>query len=157
MKVYFKKIHDVVEYSDGADFIASPYIERDILQGSQTAYSFELMVEKEKGKLNGWILYTYSRSQILVDGVHEWDKINNGQVYPANYDRPHALNVIMNFRNNRRLSFSGNIVYNSGRPVTYPVYFRSEEGTVKGYKISVFGTTIVTLSWNFKFGSYASE
>jgi len=219
-EVYFKKIHDIVEYRDGANFIASPHIETDILQGNQTAYGFELMIEKEKGKLNGWISYAYSRSKILVDGVNEWDKINNGLVYPSNYDRPHALNVIMNYRFNRRLSFSGNIIYNSGRPVTYPVsvyylngqeivhfssrnayrlpdyfrtdlsinvegnlkskkrihsywminfynltgrknaysvYFRSEEGEINGYKISVFGTTIVTLSWNFKFGNYASE
>ncbi len=219
-EVYVKKIHDIIEYKDGANFIASAHTEEDILQGRQTAFGFELMLEKEKGKLNGWISYAWSRSEIQVDGIHPWEKINNGWSYPANYDNPHALNVIMNYRVNRRLSFSGNIVYNTGRPVTYPVsvyymngkevvsfsarnayrlpdyfrtdlsinlegnlrskkkvhsfwminiynltgrknaysvYFRSEDGKINGYKISVFGTTIVTLSWNFKFGNYASE
>lgn len=219
-EVYIKKVHDIIEYKDGANFIASPHTEEDILQGKQNAYGFELMLEREKGKLNGWISYTWSRSMIQVDGTHPWEKINNGLSYPANYDRPHALNVILNYRLNRRLSFSGNIVYNTGRPVTYPisvyymngqevvnfsarnayripdyfrtdlsinlegnlkskkkihsywminlynltgrknaysVYFRSEDGKINGYKLSVFGTTIATLSWNFKFGNYASE
>jgi hypothetical protein len=49
-------------------------------------------------------------------------------------------------------------IYNlTGRKNAYSVFFRSEEGKINGYKISVFGTTIVTLSWNFKFGNYASE
>jgi hypothetical protein len=219
-EIYLKKIHNIVEYKDGADFIASPHIEEDVLQGKQTAYGFELMLEKKKGKLNGWISYTWSRSKILVDGIHPWEKINNGLSYPANYDKPHAVNLILNYRMNRRLSISANMVYNTGRPVTYPisvyymngqeivnysarnayrlpdyfrtdlsinlegnlrskkkihsywmvniynltgrknaysVFFRAEDGKVNGYKISVFGTTIVTLSWNFKFGNYASE
>jgi hypothetical protein len=219
-EVYFKKIHNIVEYKDGTDFIASRHIEEDILQGGQKAYGFEVMLEREKGKLNGWISYTYSRSRVQVDGLHSWEKINRGLIYPANYDRPHALNVIMNYRLTRRLSYSFNLVYISGRPVTYPVsiyymrdlevvnfsernayrlpdyiradlsinlegnlrrkkfvhsywminiynltgrknaysvYFRSENGLINGYKISVFGTTIATLSWNFKFGNYASE
>ncbi len=219
-EVYVKKTHNIIDYKDGADFIGTAHIEKDILQGKQNAYGFELMVEKTKGKVNGWISYTYSRSKILVNGTQPWEKINNGLTYPANYDKPHALNVILNYRLNRRLSFSGNLVYNTGRPVTYPisvyymngqqilnfsarnayrlpdyfrtdlsfnlegnlkskkmvhsywmvniynltgrknaysVFFRSEEGKINGYKISVFGTTIVTLSWNFKFGNYASE
>jgi len=219
-EVYIKKINNIIEYKDGANFITSAHTEADILQGEQTAYGFELMLEKEKGKLNGWISYAWSRSKIQVNGDHPWEKINNGLSYPANYDKPHALNVVLNYRLNRRLSFSGNLVYNTGRPITYPVsvyymngqevinfsarnayripdyfradfsinlegnlkskkiihsywmlniynitgrknaysvYFRSEEGKINGYKMSVFGTTIITLSWNFKFGNYASE
>ena len=219
-EIYIKKVHDIIEYKDGANFIVSPHTEENILQGKQHAYGFELMLEREKGKLNGWISYTWSRSKIQVDGTYPWEKINSGLIYPANYDKPHALNVILNYRLNRRLSFSGNIVYNTGRPVTYPisvyymngqevvnfsarnayripyyfradlsinlegnlkskkkihsywminlynltgrknaysVYFRSEDGKINGYKLSVFGTTIATLSWNFKFGNYASE
>jgi hypothetical protein len=170
--------------------------------------------------LNGWISYAYSRSLITVDGAEPWERINGGISYPANYDKPHALNLILNYRLNRRLSLSGNMVYQTGRPVTYPVssyylngqqvinysernayrlpdyfridlsvnlegnlrsrkkihsywminiynltgrrnaysvYYRSEEGQINSYRISIFGTTIVSLSWNFKFGNYASD
>ena len=105
-------------------------IEQDILQGTQDAYGIELMLEKERGQLNGWISYTLSRTEITVDGAFPWQRINSGKSYPANYDKPHALNVVMNYRVNRRLSLSGNVVYTTGRPVTYPVssyYLRGQE------------------------------
>jgi hypothetical protein len=219
-EVYVKKLHNLVEYKAGADFTGSAYVERDVLQGLQDAYGFELMLEKEKGKLNGWISYAYSRSRITIDGVYPWEKINGGVKYPANYDKPHALNLILNYRINRRFSLSGNVVYSTGRPVTYPVssynllgqeiinfsdrnayripdyfrmdlsvniegnlkakknihsywmlniynltgrknaysvFYRSEEGLQNSYRMSIFGTTIVSLSWNFKFGNYASQ
>ena len=219
-EVYFKRIHNIVEYRSGADFTGSRHLESDILQGKQDAYGLELILEKEQGRLNGWISYAYSRSLITVDGTSPWDRINGGNPYPANYDKPHALNLILNYRFNRRLSFSGNMVYQTGRPVTYPVssyilngqqiinysdrnayrlpdyfridlsvnlegnlkskksihsywminvynltgrrnaysvYYRSEEGQINSYRISIFGTAIVSLSWNFKFGNYASD
>jgi len=220
IETYYKRTQNVVEYKDGADFILSRHIEDDVLQGTQTAYGVELMLEKKTGKLNGWLSYCYSKSNVLVNGINSWEKINNGNSYPANYSKPHALNLIVNYRVNRRLSLSSNMIYNTGRPVTYPVsvyyingqeilnyslrnkyrlpdyfridlsfnlegnlksrkkihsywmlniynltgrknaysiYFKSEEGKINGYKMSIFGTQIVTLSWNFKFGNYASE
>jgi hypothetical protein len=219
-EVYLKKIHNIVEYKQNADIIASQHIEQDVLQGTQDAYGIEVMLEKETGKLNGWISYTFSRSEITVDGAYPWLRVNGGESYPANYDKPHALNLVMNFRANRRLSLSGNVVYSTGRPVTYPVssyylrgqeimnysqrnayrlpdyfridlsinlegnlkaeknvhsywmvniynltgrknaysvFFRSEGGQLNSYRMSIFGTAIVSLSWNFKFGNYASQ
>ena len=219
-EIYLKKIHNIVEYKQSADIIGSQYIEQDILQGTQDAYGIELMLEKERGQLNGWISYTLSKTEITVDGANPWERINGGESYPANYDKPHALNVVLNYRLNRRLSFSGNVVYATGRPVTYPVssyylrgqqivsysqrntyrlpdyfridlsfnlegnlkarknvhsywmfniynltgrknaysvYFRSEEGQLNSYRMAIFGTAIISLSWNFKFGNYASQ
>ena len=148
------------------------------------------------------------------------EQINFGKKFPSNFDRPHSFNFVSNLRSNRRLSFSTNVVYSTGRPITYPlgfyqsegqeflyfsgrnqyripdyfrvdlslnyegnllskkwlhsswmlsfynltgrknaysVYFESENGYLKGYKFSIFGQPIYTLSWNFKFGNYASE
>lgn len=49
-------------------------------------------------------------------------------------------------------------VYNlTGRKNAYSVYFEAEDGKIQGYKLSVFGQPLITLSWNFKFGNYASE
>jgi hypothetical protein len=126
----------------------------------------------------------------------------------------------MNYRSNRRLSLSSNIVYHTGRPITYPlntfqlednrylfysgrneyripdyfrldlsfnlegnlksrkighsywmlnfynltgrknaysVFFKNENGRITGYKLSIFSQPIITLSWNFKLGNYASD
>jgi hypothetical protein len=49
-------------------------------------------------------------------------------------------------------------VYNLlGRKNVYSVYFEANEGQVQGYKLSVFARPIFSLTWNFKFGNYASE
>lgn len=48
-------------------------------------------------------------------------------------------------------------VYNvMGRKNPYSVYFKTEDGNVRGYKYSVIGVPIFTATWTFKFGNYAS-
>jgi hypothetical protein len=219
-EVYYKKANNIVEYKDGANFISSPQIETEVLQGEQKAYGIELLMKKNAGKLSGWLSFTYARSLIRVDGENFWEQINQGNWYPANYDIPFSVNGVMNLRANRRLSVSSNIVYHTGRPITYPVtmfqlgdkryisysgrneyripdyfrmdlsvnlegnlkarkighsywmlniynltgrknaysvFFKNEDGKIKGYKMSIFSRPIVTLSWNFKLGNYASD
>lgn len=120
VELYYKYSKDIVEYKDGADFITSPLTETVVLQGLQKAYGIELMLQKTSGRLDGWISYTHSRSEMLVQGDNEFESINNGDPYPSNFDRPHVLNVVANYNINRRFSVSSNLVYMSGRPVTYP-------------------------------------
>ena len=46
-------------------------------------------------------------------------------------------------------------VYNlTGRKNAYSVYFKSEDGRVNGYKMSIFGTQIYSITWDFKLGNY---
>ena len=93
-----------MEYKDGADFITSPLTETVVLQGMQNAYGVEFMIQKTTGRLDGWISYTYSRSEMLVRGETDYESINNGNPYPSNFDRPHVLNVVANYSINRRFS-----------------------------------------------------
>jgi hypothetical protein len=120
VELYYKYSTDIVEYKDGADFITSPLTETVVLQGLQNAYGAEFMLQKISGRLDGWISYTLSRSEMLVSGDNEFESINNGNPYPSNFDRPHVLNVVANYTINRRFSVGSNLVYMSGRPVTYP-------------------------------------
>ncbi len=120
VELYYKYSTDIVEYKDGADFITSPLTETVVLQGLQNAYGIEFMLQKTSGKLDGWISYTYSRSEMLVDGDEDYESINNGNPYPSNFDRPNVLNVVANYSINRRFSIGSNLVYMSGRPITYP-------------------------------------
>lgn len=49
-------------------------------------------------------------------------------------------------------------IYNlTGRDNAYSIYFKNESGQINGYKLSIFSRPIITLSWNFKFGNYATE
>jgi hypothetical protein len=119
VEVYYKQIKNVVDFKDGADFIGTPYTETTILQGTQTAYGVEFMLQKNTGRLDGWISYAYSRSLMQVQ-ESDLEAINRGEPYPSNFDRPHVLNLIWSYHLNRRITFSNNMVYMSGRPVTYP-------------------------------------
>jgi hypothetical protein len=96
-----------------------------ILQGDQKAYGLEFYIKRSRRKLEGWLSYTYSRSMIQVNGEHSWNRINNGEAFPANYDIPHSLNGVLNYYLTRRVIFSSIFTYQTGKPITYPesVYY----------------------------------
>lgn len=219
-EVYYKQARHVVEYKDGADFLASPYVETAILQGNQNAYGAEFMLSKTTGRVTGWLSYTHSRSFITVNGENDWADINQGKKYPSNYDKPHVLNTFLNLEISRRFALSTNLAYSTGRPVTLPqsvyyideqpfveysgrneyripdylrldvalriegnlkvkkpmhsywtigvynltgrsnansIFFLSEKGRLNGYKYSVIGVPILTISWNWKLGNYENN
>lgn len=125
---YTKQVNQLVEYRDGANLLVNEFPERDILQGDLDAWGIELTFKKPRGRLNGWINYTYSRSRVLVRGEDEASSINFGQRYPSNFDRPHVANVVLNYKFIRRFSLSANMVYQSGRPITYPTNTYTQGG-----------------------------
>jgi len=213
---YYKKVNNLVEYKDGADLIVNEFPERDVLQGELNSYGVEIMIKKPYGRLNGWINYTYSRSIVDVVDSKTGETNNFGLSYPANWDKPHAFNFVANYKLSRRLSISTDVVYSTGRPITYPtaiyfqdgqeilhyslrneyrlpdyfrmdasvilegnlkkkkflhgswifsvynltgrknaytVYFESVNGSIQGYKLSIFGTQIFSVTYDFKLGN----
>jgi hypothetical protein len=109
-----------VEYKDGAELLLNRNIETELLEGSGRAYGLELMARKTMGKITGWASYTYSRTERLVDGEYPEERINGGKYFPSNFDKPHDLTLVGNIDFTKRLSFSANFTYSTGRPVTYP-------------------------------------
>ena len=214
VEVYYKQMQNFLDYKGGAELILNNHIETDVINASGKAYGAEFLLKKPNGKFNGWLSYAYSRSLIRSESSFASEVINRGEYYPSNYDKPHAVNLIMNYKFNRRISVSTNGTYSTGRPITLPlakyqidgtsrlfysdrnqyripdyfrvdlginfegnhkikklahsswsfsiynltgrrnaysVYFTSENGVVKGYKLSVFGSQIPTITYNFKF------
>lgn len=130
IEVYYKYIKDIIEYKPGTEFLLNPDLELDILNGKANAYGLEFMMKKQYGKLNGWFSYTYSSTEIKVDGKFLEEKINNGDYFPADYDKPHDITLVSNYKYSRRLSISNNLTYSTGRPITMPVakyMFRGRE------------------------------
>jgi hypothetical protein len=125
LEFYYKEILNYPEFVDGADFLSNPLVETTVLPGNQKAYGLEFLLRHSGGRLEGWLAYTYSRSIVHVNGDLPWEKINGGLAYPANYDIPHVLNMVANYHFSRRVTASGVVTYQTGRPVTYPlsVYF----------------------------------
>ena len=214
VEAYYKVMKNFLDYKGGAELILNHHIETDVLNAEGRAYGAEFMIRKSSGKLTGWLSYTYSRSLLKTEGDFDSETINRGEYYPSNYDKPHAVNFIGNYKFNRRFSFSLNVVYSTGRPITFPIskytidgaerllysdrnqfripdyfrtdfsfnlegshkmkklahsswnfsvynltgrrnaysiYFTTENGVVKGYKLSIFGSPIPTITYNFKF------
>ena len=65
--------------------------------------------------------------------------INFGASYPTNYDKPHAFNVVGNYKFSRRFSISANMVYSTGRPITYPASVYIQNGISVNWLSSELG------------------
>nr|HPR32349.1 TonB-dependent receptor [Prolixibacteraceae bacterium] len=122
LEVYYKDIQNEVDYKNGARLILNNDLEQVLISGIGRAYGIELMVKKSSGKLTGWLAYTYSRSFRKMDGPFPEEKINNGEWYPSNYDKPHDLTVSLQYKLSRRFTLSSNFTYSTGRPITLPEY-----------------------------------
>jgi hypothetical protein len=120
-EVYYKTIENTTDYKNGAELLLNHHLETDVIGARGKAYGVEAMIKKSAGRLNGWISYTYSRSFLQTKSEFESESINNGEYYPSNYDKPHAVNLIGNYKVSRRFNFSLNTVYSTGRPITLPV------------------------------------
>lgn len=121
VEVYYKPIQNLIDYKGGANLIMNPQLETELVNAVGRAYGVELLLRKNTGKLNGWIGYTYSRTLVQIAGEYEEEIVNDGEWFPANFDKPHDLTVVANYKVTRRLSLSGNMTYSTGRPITYPI------------------------------------
>ncbi|HTQ66821.1 MAG TPA: TonB-dependent receptor [Puia sp.] len=121
VEVYYKNIKDYLDYKSGAILVLNHHIETDVFNTKGKAYGVELLLKKATGKLNGWISYTYSRTFLKMDDSTAGEVINRGQYYPANYDIPNEITLVGNYRITHRYSFSLNMTYATGRPITIPI------------------------------------
>ncbi len=91
-------------------------------QQTRKAYGIELFLQKKVGdKLDGWISYTFSDVQFKEPGI-DWTY--------ENYDQRHSMNIVGNYRFNKRWKLSGKSYYGSGKPYTDVVssrYVESED------------------------------
>lgn len=120
VELYYKKLTNVTDYKDGANLLVNRYPETVLLQGSGFSYGVESMIRKVRGRLTGWVSYTYAQTRYLINGTGDKEKINGGNYYPPNFNKPHIANLYLNWMHNRRISYAINFTYSSGRPTTYP-------------------------------------
>jgi len=84
-------------------------------QGRGNAWGIEFSFAKQLKNLSIDINYTFSRAfRINPD-------LNNGVRFPFRYDRPHDLNISLNYKLSEKWDFSAFWIYGTGYPVTLPV------------------------------------
>jgi len=128
-EIYYKGTKNNLDYKGGTDLLLNRNLDVDLLSGVGRAYGMEFLIKKKSGIVNGWISYTYSKSELKVNGKFADEKINNGQFYPSDYDKPHNLNFVFNYKYSRRISITNVFTYSTGRPITYPVARYDYRGT----------------------------
>jgi hypothetical protein len=120
---FYKAINNILDFKDGSSLILNPNLETALLSGVAKSYGLEVALNKISGRLQGSLNYTYSRSLRKVQSKYQDESLNNGNYYPSNYDQPNVVNLTWKYAVSRRVSFTGNFTYRSGRPVTLPYGF----------------------------------
>jgi len=118
---YYKKSEDILDYKTGATLFLNEAIETEVLQGEGKAYGVEFLMKKNDGNLSGWVGYSYSKSLLKLDSEFNSERVNNGDYFPSNFDKPHEVSLVANYKLTKRYSFSTNLSYQTGRPITYPI------------------------------------
>lgn len=115
VEVYYKDLYNVIDFREHANLMLNGKLDGEIRTGTGRAYGVELMVKKNKGRLNGFVNYTLSRSERTIP------EINDGKTYLAPYDRTHTFNIMANYDISPQWSVSATWMYATGNPTTYPV------------------------------------
>lgn len=111
---YYKWLRNVVDFRDYANIMLNKDIDEDILSGKGRSFGVEFMLRRDVGKITGWVSYTYSRSFQTIDGI------NSGVEYCSTADRPHSVNIVLNYKINKWIDVSATWVYATGQPFTAP-------------------------------------
>ena len=125
IEIYYKDLYNQIDYIDGADLLINKYFEGDLLTGIGRAYGLEILLKKNRGKFNGWLSYSVGRSELKIDGINEYNW------YPTRYDQTHNFKVTSTYKLNDRIQLSGNFLYLTGTPVTFP----SSKFVIQGFAI----------------------
>lgn len=121
---YYRRQRSIFDYVSGAELNIHPVVETQLLKGSARAYGAELFVSKKKGVMTGWMSYTYARSfQQITGEFPALQQLNGGEWFRTNIDKPHTINMLLNFQTERHNAVSFTFTYSTGRPYTAPVSF----------------------------------
>ncbi|UKK54042.1 TonB-dependent siderophore receptor [Prevotella sp. E2-28] len=159
-EVYWKHLWHQVEYSGNIfDFLYGDYdLKNAFLEGNGRNYGLNVMLEKRKGRITGWIAYSLGRARrrFTESQLSSW--------YPANHERIHELNAVGTYRLNQHWSFGATAVFASGTPYTSPRQFYminnnviSEFGEHNTNRLSPYFRLDLSANYDFKpHGRYRS-
>jgi hypothetical protein len=134
VEVYYKNMANQIEYREGYTPTSLRDPERDFVFGKGEAYGAEFFINKTKGKLTGWIGYTLSWT------YKKFEKLNNGDPFPAKYDRRHDISIVASYEMSKKWTFSSVFVYGSGNAITLPTnyYFVDDQLVAQYSKLNAY-------------------
>jgi outer membrane receptor for ferrienterochelin and colicin len=161
VQFYYKDMDNLIEYADGALPMDQLNDNPDnyFVFGEGESYGLELFVKKRYGLFTGWIGYTWSKT------TRRFDEINDGEDFPAKYDRRHDLSVTGSYQITEKLSASAVFVYATGNTTTLPVArytingeIIEEYGPRNSYRMDPYHRLDLSVTWVTKqTGKYESS
>ena len=124
VEVYYKDLKQQYEYREGYTPSSTADPELDIVTGIGNAYGAEFFINKKLGKFTGWIGYTLSWT------YRKFDLLNEGERFPAKYDRRNDLSIVANYEFNKKWNASAVFVYGSGNAITLPTSMYILDGRI---------------------------
>ncbi|MCQ2294789.1 MAG: TonB-dependent receptor [Bacteroidales bacterium] len=114
---YYKYMNNLLEYQDGASFFGSSQGWEDkVAMGRGWSYGVEFLAQKTLGRFTGWLGYTWSHTDRKFD--REGNIINQGNTFPAKYDRRHDVSLVLTYKFNEKIDASLSWVFSTGNACT---------------------------------------
>jgi TonB-dependent Receptor Plug Domain len=112
---YYKTMTNNIEYKNDVAYNNSfiSYID-NLTIGKGKTYGIELFFKKNTGKLQYWLSYTLSKN------LRIFSDLNNGNMFPYKYDRPHVINLFACYTIKENNIFSFTWQLSSGATYTIP-------------------------------------
>jgi hypothetical protein len=113
VEIYYKDLKNQIEYADGYVPTLGTDIEENFVFGRGHSYGAEFFLKKAKGKFNGWIGYTLSKTERQFSDLQTGD-----QWFPTKYDRVHDFELVAVYQLSERWDLSSTFVYATGQATT---------------------------------------
>ena len=123
---YYKHMDNLLEYKEGSSYMGGDTDwQNKVAMGQGWSYGIEFMAQRSVGRFNGWIAYTWNKSQRLFDRPEM--VINGGRIFDAKYDRRHKLDITCSYKFNDRFDMSATWLFETGNCGTiYTQYYDAE-------------------------------
>lgn len=123
IEAYYKGMNNLIEYKEGAlpgDNV-NDNTDNLLVFGKGWSYGVELFIKRCFGKLTGWVGYTWSKTE------RKFEDLNEGNPFPAKYDRRHDLSIVATYKLNDRWTFGSSFIYATGNTLTLPTSWYVQE------------------------------
>ncbi|MBN2891017.1 MAG: TonB-dependent receptor [Bacteroidales bacterium] len=114
-EAFYKELKNLVEIKEGQSLLWSTedWQTKTDSEGIGKVYGVEFLLQKTTGKFTGWIAYTLSKN------TRQFTNQNLGRVYPYTYDRTHDFSIVGMYKLSKKISFSANWIYMTGKAITF--------------------------------------
>lgn len=142
VEVYYKEMKNQIEYRPGTepDQDLKNNADNNFVIGKGWSYGAEFFVKKTQGKFTGWVGYTLAWTN------RKFPDINNGETYPAKYDRRHDVSIVLTYEKSKKWTFGAVWIYATGNALTL---YKGRYFINSGAPISVDGNGNLVVSNNF--------